>query len=299
MANAQLDVSFIEYERGGQSLVYQGHRFQVKNRRHERVYWRCAVITCPATIRTLNNIPVGFNLIHNHSANKAKLEAKKTLLYIKKRCREETTPLRAIYDQDIAKLRTPEWDDQTQRMVDNLPTFPSCKTSLYHQRTQLIPNLPTSIDAIDLQDEWTTTIANEGFLLVNDGDQDKILIFVTDRNLQFLADNDTIYADGTFYTCPSLFTQLYTLHGMVDGDMFPLVFALLPGKSEQLYTRYFHLLKETCTQCQIALQPTTFFIDYETAVQNTARTSFPGITIKGCFFHFTQCIWRKVQNTGM
>jgi len=254
----------------------------VKNRRHESIYWRCAIITCLATIRTLNNIPVGFNLIHNHPANEAKLEAKKTLLYIKKRCREETTPVHAIYDQEIAKLRTPEWDDQTQRMVENLPTFPSCKTSLYHQLT---PNLPTTIDVIDLQDEWTTTTANERFLLVNDGDQDKILIFATDRNLQLLADNDTIYADGTFYTCPSLFTQLYTLHGMVDGEMFPLVFALLPGKSEQLYTRYFQLLTEVCTQRQIALQPTTLFIDYETAVQNAARTSFPGITIKGCLFH--------------
>ena len=123
--------------------------------------------------------------------------------------------------------------------------------------------------------------------------------FANDRNLQLLADNDTIYTDGTFYTCQSLFTQLYTLHGMVDEEMFPLVFALLPGKSEQLCTRYFHLLKEACTQRQIALQPTTFFIDYETAVQNAARTSFPGITIKGCFFYYTQCIWRKVQNTGM
>jgi hypothetical protein len=108
MASAQLDVSFIENESGDQSLVYQGHRFQMKNRRHERVYWRCAVRTCPATIRTLNNIPVGFYLIHNHPANEAKLEAKKTLLYIKRRCWEETTPVHAIYDQEIAKLRTLE-----------------------------------------------------------------------------------------------------------------------------------------------------------------------------------------------
>ena len=169
----------------------------------------------------------------------------------------------------------------------------------YHQCTQLKPNLPTAINAIDLQDEWTATTAYEIFLLVNDGDQDKILIFATNLNLQLLVDNDTIYADGTFYTCPSLFTQLCTLHDMVDGGMLPLVFALLPGKSEQLYTRYFHLLKEPCTQRQMALQPTTLFIGYETAVQNAARTSFPGITIKGCFFHYTQCIWRKVQNTSV
>ena len=86
---------------------------------------------------------------------------------------------------------------------------------------------------------------------------------------------------------------------MVDEEMFPLVFALLPGKSEQLYTRYFHLSKEACTQRQIALQPTTFFIDYENDVQNATRTSFSGISIKGCFFHYTQCIWTKVQNIGM
>jgi hypothetical protein len=31
--------------------------------------------------------------------------------------------------------------------------------------------------------------------------------FANDRNLQLLADNDTIYTDGTFYTCQSLFTS--------------------------------------------------------------------------------------------
>jgi hypothetical protein len=47
------------------------------------------------------------------------------------------------------------------------------------------------------------------------------------------------------------------------------------------------------------LNPNTFFIDYEVALQNAARTSFPGITIKGCCFHYTQCIWRKVQATRL
>jgi hypothetical protein len=55
----------------------------------------------------------------------------------------------------------------------------------------------------------------------------------------------------------------YRKQMLASSEMFPLVFALLPGKSEQLYTRYFHLSKEACTQRQIALQPTTFFIDYE------------------------------------
>lgn len=133
MANAQLQVSFVDNERGGQSLVYQNYRFQVKTRRDDRVYWRCAVRTCRATINTLNNIPVKFNIQHNHPANPAKLEANKVLQHIKKRCRQETTPVPSIYKQEIAKLRTPEWNDDTQRMVEELPTFPFLKSSLYRQ----------------------------------------------------------------------------------------------------------------------------------------------------------------------
>jgi hypothetical protein len=33
------------------------------------------------------------------------------------------------------------------------------------------------------------------------------------------------------------------------------------------------------------LATTTIFMDFETAAQNAARTVFPGITVKGCFFH--------------
>ena len=72
---------------------------------------------------------------------------------------------------------------------------------------------------------------------------------------------------------------------MVDGEMFPLVLACIPGKSEDIYARFFNLLKTACTR-QIHLNPTTFFIDYGVSVQNAAINSFPDITIKGRFFHY-------------
>lgn len=33
--------------------------------------------------------------------------------------------------------------------------------------------------------------------------------------------------------------QLYTLHGMVDGQFYPFLFALLPGRSEDVYNLFF------------------------------------------------------------
>lgn len=299
MANAQINVEFIENSKGGQSLVYNNFRFQIKSRRDERVYWRCAVRTCPATIRTLNKIPIGFNLQHNHASDPHKLQVSKVMNAIKKRCREEADPVPTIYDEEIAKLRTPEWDDNTEQMVEKLPTFQSARSILYRQRSKLLPNLPATTNELDLQDQWVQTSTGEQFLLADDNNGPRILIFATHRNLQHLTNNTTIYGDGTFYTCPTLFTQLYSIHGTVNGQMYLLVYGLLPGKSEQIYTRFFNLIKAKCIDIGLQLQPATVMVDFETATINAAKTVFPGATLRGCFFHFTQCIWRKTQQTGL
>ena len=83
---------------------------------------------------------------------------------------------------------------------------------------------------------------------------------------------------GTFYTSPTQFTQLYTLHAMVDDVMYPLVFGLIPGKSEEIYDRYFNLLKTTCQQHQLQLTPQIFFT--ETATHNSAQR----VSIFTCHF---------------
>ena len=40
-------------------------------------------------------------------------------------------------------------------------------------------------------------------------------------------------------------------------------------------------------------------LDFEVAAHNAVKTSFPQSSIKGCFFHYIQCIWRKVQSSGL
>jgi hypothetical protein len=70
--------------------------------------------------------------------------------------------------------------------------------------------------------------------------------------------------------------------------MYPLLFALLLTK-----------LKASMADLQLQLVPTTIFMNLKTTAQNTARTVFPGITVKRCFFHYTQTIWRNTQHTGL
>ena len=40
-------------------------------------------------------------------------------------------------------------------------------------------------------------------------------------------------------------------------------------------------------------------MDFERAAQYAIRSVCHGIIIKGCFFYYAQCIWRKVQMTGL
>lgn len=132
-------------------------------------------------------------------------------------------------------------------MVEELPTFQSARSILYRQRSRLLSNLPKSTNDIDLQGQWTQTSAGQQFLLADESNGPRILVFATQKNLQFLADNNTLFGDGTFFTCPTLFTQLYTIHGTVNGHMYPLVYGLLPGKSEDIYRRFFRIINTKCT----------------------------------------------------
>ncbi|KAK3097880.1 hypothetical protein FSP39_014087 [Pinctada imbricata] len=298
MANAQLRVQFVRNERGNPSLVYNDNQYVVKLRRDERTYWRCSVRACPATVRTLNNILVGSNGTHNHSPDRIQLQVDKVMNTIKSRCREETKPCPQIYQEVVSGLRNPKWDDDTQRMVERLPTYQSCHNVL--QRSKLLPKLPTTQADLVLQGEWTETTVGERFLLTDSNDAGRrIIIYATDSNLELLTNCSTIYGDGTFYVCPGVFNQLYSLHGCVDGHFYPLVFAFLPGKRTDVYLRFWDLLKSACDDRGLQLEPATVFLDFESAMHSATRSAFPSVTLKGFFFHFTQCVWWKAQQTGL
>jgi hypothetical protein len=80
MANAQLQaLQYVQSKLGRESLVVGGHRLRVKNKRNDRVYWRCSIPACPATVNTHEGHPVQFGLPHNHPANQPKIEVMKMM----------------------------------------------------------------------------------------------------------------------------------------------------------------------------------------------------------------------------
>ena len=81
--------------------------------------------------------------------------------------------------------------------------------------------------------------------------------------------------------------------------MYPLLFAFLPGKSRDIYERLYTLVRIRCQQVGFNFSSNRFFMDFEAASRVAVTTIFPDADVKGCFFHFTQCVWRKAQARGL
>ncbi|XP_041369639.1 uncharacterized protein LOC121383615 [Gigantopelta aegis] len=173
-------------------------------------------------------------------------------------------------------------------------------SALYRHRRKQIPALPLTRSDVDLNGVWTETADGRPFLLTAGGDADKILIFFTDQQLRALQSADTIYMDGTFSSCPDLWDHVYILHARSGSTTYALVYVLLPDRQIATYCRLFSQLKTTVQiRLNLTLDPATVQTDVELAAIRPVVREFPNAEVKGCYFHYCQALWRKVQNLGL
>lgn len=177
------------------------------------------------------------------------------------------------------------------------PIFDKVRSGMYRVREEFFPKLPQSRDEVNLQgDQWTKTDQGELFVLYQ---EDGVVIFTTDKNLQILAKCKTVQMDGTFRVCPSIYTQLFSIHGEYKGHCLPLVFALLGDKLQSTYEKVFNVIKQQMGVLDVILSPEYIITDFESGILGAIKNSFPNSKHKGCLFHYNQALWRKVQEYGL
>lgn len=146
---------------------------------------------------------------------------------------------------------------------------------------------------------YTTTLSNELFLQFDNISEKRILIFASRRHLQLLCSSTKILCDGTFYFAPTHFAQLYTLHGKKFGKFFPFLYAFLPDKRNETYLTLFTQVKNLFDTNGFIIRWEQIVMDFEAAAHTAASTIFPNIELKGCNFHYGQCLWRRIQGLGL
>jgi len=261
-----------------------------------------APFKCKARVVTSNNEVLKYKKIHNHVIDIASVRAKEVLQDMKEKATTTQRTTNEVVADSTAGLEP--------SVAGALSDFNLLKRTVQRKR-QIVnhaPANPQNIQELDIPEQYRTTLTNQEFLLfdsrehdnelLNEGEDEEseehgvYLIFATRTNLQRLSQSQHWFADGTFKSCPKLFKQLYTIHCVQHQTVLPSVFILMTNRRKATYQRIFETLKDL----QQNLNPVSILTDFEQAAFNAFKQSFPNSVHRGCFFHLTQNIWRKVQD---
>ena len=155
--------------------------------------------------------------------------------------------------------------------------LPIIESTLQKVRRRSRPLIPTSIHTFDESEN---------------GQQ--AAIFISDVVASKLGRINKIFFDGTFKTSPAIFPQNFVVFGKYYGHAFPLCYALATGKSKLLYEKIFSKLKD-----EFGLNPEKVMSDWEGGSRAAARRVWPDSVLKGCFFHFTPVLQKKIRRMGL
>ncbi|KFD46787.1 hypothetical protein M513_12315 [Trichuris suis] len=276
-------------------LNAQGYLMVKDKRRGDEFYWRCEKKDLFCNGRAVTRLSSGHHVLvsfveHNHSPSASRVSVLKAMEALKTQARDT-----ANAPCQIIQACT------TSAAAEIAPCLPSAnalrcmirRVRKCHQYVQ-----PRTLAEVHVPEELQRTLDGD---LAKDAvvSEDRILLFTTRTNVDALPHAAVWIMDGTFKTAPMAFYQTYTIHAPVGSRIFPLVYALMSGKSQALYKRLFEDLVDVAEEYELRLNPQVIMTDLELAAINAAKSEFQGVVNKVCFFHTAQCIWRKIQSSGL
>ena len=119
-------------------------------------------------------------------------------------------------------------------------------------------------------------------------------IFFSENMISLLPDVIHFQFDGTFFTVPVQFSQLWTIFGAIGRHTLPAIHCLMTAKSQELYKAVLDTIRARTSH----FKPSASMSDCEPpAPKNALKEIHP--KIHACWYHYTQCIWRKMQKLGL
>ena len=239
----------------------------------------------------LHSVAVQQATDHNHPANTFAARRGVLLKRINQQITTDpTVPVRRIYDAAAA---------QYSGDSDDIAAFENVRSRAKRFRSKLLPPIPAAIDDVHIVDSWSTTWRGTPFLSHHDTYWG-VTVFTTTELLKTMQKCTCLFIDGTFRTAPRPYMQLVTVHGLHNGFVIPLVFCLATGKTIGHYRQIIqHLKNEVRRRSHARLHPRRVVCDFEQSLLIAIQTELPTTRVSGCFFHFTQRLWRRLQELGL
>ena len=243
---------------------------------------------------------------HNHAPSPSVIERAKARAEMKDRARNTTEPGHAIRATAEAGMSQAARADMP-RDADIMRAI-----SRYRHDAGGAAAQPRTLEELNIPYEMMLTIERPGvpaarFVLYDSATDmeyvgPRIVVYGSDWGVNHLAQSRHWAADGTFKVVPGIFEQLYTVHASVLGQTVPCIYAMLPNKTEATYRHLFAVIRaevEARHPDAAGLTGGSVITDLEKAALNAFQAVFPEKECALCFFHLSQAVWRKAQQTGL
>jgi hypothetical protein len=297
--------------RGHPKLSFAGYTYRRSNVNLTSQNWRCDRQKCKGSAATPLEFRDGTEVRplqpHNHGPAPEAVEAELAKDQMLDEAATSQVPPRRLLSETMIGM--------TQGAIIRMGTKHSMRQKIHRKRRKLEGGeahpvaLPKDTD-FDIPNAFQTV--NEGnvevpFILFDsrrqlgeDDDDDsnaeedgRIIIFATNTMTALLRESRTWMMDGTFKVVPSLFMQLFVIHAVKNETVYPCLYVLMPNKQEHTYKRLFEVVAREIGE------PRTCVCDFEMAMHNAINHTWQEAEVQGCFFHFSQSIWRKTQEVGL
>lgn len=301
----QLLCEFFKSKKGALKLYINGYTYDKNRVKDNRFYWLCEtrydkIYKCNSSvITTVNENNSETHVViknpgpHNHEANPMRKKLADFCDTIKKEASVGKKACQVLQD-NLAST--------SSEVREYLPTKSALKQIIY--RTKKKSDLPSEPSDINFQiDEKYVKLLGNNFIIKDHiYDENKRIILLSSFKMMNLLSTARYWImDGTFKVVPSIFHQLYTIHGNINDEnkTFPLLFCLSSNKDKRSYQLMFELIMEYGTENNLDMTPKVCILDFEKAAILSLRANFENVLLHGCLFHLGQIIYRKIQSSGL
>ena len=177
------------------------------------------------------------------------------------------------------------------------------------QSTNKCETIAKNASNIKLAPQLTVISNNQSFFRDYNVDNSPFMIFMSDEAKECLSESEQWDFDGTFRSTPTIFKQIFIVIAIYKNNPIHCAHLFLYDKEQETYTRAikslikhvlgvdnYKAIVEKKKQCQLAIK--TASADFESGIQNSIHIAFndiKNIEIKGCWFHFTNAIIKRIN----
>lgn len=277
-------------QKGREIFVHGGHIYRFDRMcKPEGSSWRCLherQYQCKGRIRRLPSGVVEEVSDHSHAPDPTEVEKKKFVKQLKETARESYLSPSRVVAQQIQKIAP-----GTSAIYSSIDHY---KRIVRKSREDLIHGNPRRLEDLVVPAELRVDHEKQPFLQFDNGPEaadNRLIIFASGRALEILGESEVWMLDGTFRAAPTLFYQLFTVNAYHGNCFVSVAYCLLVNKTQETYKALLQIVKQLVPDAIVK----TAVMDFERGLLNAFGEVFPSVEIHGCYFHYCQAIWRRIQ----